>query len=239
MGNNLNPAHNLRLDWVGFSVARFACERWHYSGVIPAGKRVMVGAWEEGKFLGVVIFSTGAAPQIGEPFGLKRTEVCELTRVALRYHRTPVSRIVAIAVRLLRRHAPGIRLVVSYADPLQHHHGGIYQAGNWLYLGRTKCSEHFFDTINLRFIHSKTLKTGKRGYATQLKAEDRIRSVRVWKHKYVLPLDDKLKPKLLLLSQPYPKRAPDQTVLSFPEGKGGVKPTRTLHKTAEVQHGRD
>jgi len=31
----------------------------------------------------------------------------------------------------------GVRLVVSYADPAHGHHGGIYQAGNWVYLGRT------------------------------------------------------------------------------------------------------
>lgn len=29
------------------------------------------------------------------------------------------------------------RLVIAYADPAAGHHGGIYQAGNWLYVGQS------------------------------------------------------------------------------------------------------
>ena len=43
----------------------------------------------------------------------------------------------AIALRLLARHSPGLRLVVSYADPAQGHVGTIYQAAGWTYLGVT------------------------------------------------------------------------------------------------------
>ncbi|HJU36321.1 MAG TPA: hypothetical protein VJ716_02755 [Gaiellaceae bacterium] len=87
--------------------------------------------------MGVVIFSRGASPYLGRKYDLDHTEVCELTRVALREHDAPVSRIVAIALRMLRRKCPGLRLVVSFAGPAQDHHGGIYQAGNWVFTGRS------------------------------------------------------------------------------------------------------
>jgi hypothetical protein len=60
-----------------------------------------------------------------------------LTRIALTNHKAPVSRIMAITLRKLKKHAKGLKLVVSYADFNQGHHGGIYQATNWIYVGGT------------------------------------------------------------------------------------------------------
>lgn len=82
--------------------------------------------WENDVFIGVVLFGQGATPEIGSPYGLKGTEICELTRIALNKHKTPVSRIISIALRFLRSHCPGIKMVVSFADGGQNHHGGIY-----------------------------------------------------------------------------------------------------------------
>ena len=53
-----NP--KLKIDWASFEAAKHACEKWHYSGVIPVGKLVKVGAWENDKFIGVVLFGRGA-----------------------------------------------------------------------------------------------------------------------------------------------------------------------------------
>ncbi len=61
------------------------------------------------------------------------TECAELCRIALAKHETLVSRILSIAVRMLKREMPGIRLLVSYADLNQGHVGKIYQASNWVF----------------------------------------------------------------------------------------------------------
>jgi len=97
---------------------------------------VKVGAWEDGKFIGVVIFSRGATPSLLNPFDLKQNEGCELTRIALTDHTSPVSRVVRLAMQFLKRSSPELRLIVSFADPGEGHHGGIYQAGNWIYTRR-------------------------------------------------------------------------------------------------------
>lgn len=131
---------NLRIDWATHAAAKFACEHFHYSKSLPAGKSVKVGAWEDDQFIGVVIFSRGATQHIGSPYGLTQKECCELTRVALTKHKSFVSEILAKALKFLKEKSPNIQLVVSYADVEQNHHGGIYQATNWVYEGRQTAS---------------------------------------------------------------------------------------------------
>jgi len=130
----------LKLDWCSHEAAKYAVEKWHYSQRMPVGKIVRVGAWEDKQFIGCVLFARGANNAIGIEYGLTQIEVCELVRVALHKHQSPVSRIGAIAMKLLRKASPGLRLVVSYADSEEGHHGGIYQAMNWIC--RTRAGEY-------------------------------------------------------------------------------------------------
>ena len=80
--------HDLRVDWATHDAAKYACLNWHYSKCLPVGKLVKVGAWEYGKFIGVVIFGRGANHNIGKSFGLKQDECVELIRIALTNHAT-------------------------------------------------------------------------------------------------------------------------------------------------------
>lgn len=198
----------LRLDWATFEAANYACLHWHYSGTMPAGRTIKFGVWEDTTFKGVVIFSRGATVSIGKPYGLKQTEICELTRVALRAHDAPVSRVVAIALRLLKKNSPGLRLVISYAAGERNHHGGIYQAGGWIY-------EAANDSYSLR-LHGKAMHarsvSSRYGRAdldwlrknVDPKAE---RITGLVRHKYLMPLDTAMRVQVLQLAKPYPKRA--------------------------------
>ena len=103
----------LRIDWATHEAARYACEKWHYSGCVPAGEIVKIGAWEADAYIGCVLFSRGANNNLGSPYEMPQTAICELTRIALRAHANPVSRIMAVAVRFLLRNSPGLRLIVS------------------------------------------------------------------------------------------------------------------------------
>lgn len=67
----------LRLDWAGYDAATYACRHWHYSRTAPAGRLIVIGVWEAEAFKGVVIFSRGATPRIGSPYGLTQLEVCD------------------------------------------------------------------------------------------------------------------------------------------------------------------
>jgi hypothetical protein len=200
----------LRLDWCSQEAARYACAKWHYSGSLPTPPVVKIGVWEDGRFIGCVLFSRGATQHIGRPFGLPQTEVAELTRVALAAHAAPVSRIISIAVRLLGRTA-ALRLLVSYADPGHHHHGGIYQAAGWFYLGQGEATTEYVDPNGRRWHGRMVSPSGRKRVYGQYRAVVRPDQcapvVCPGKHKYALPLDAALRRRLAPLAAPYPRRA--------------------------------
>jgi hypothetical protein len=193
---------DLRIDWATHEAAKYACENWHYSGCLPVGKLVKVGAWESGKFIGVVLFGRGASPQLGKPYSLGQDECVELVRVALTKHETPVSRIAALAMKFLHRSNSKLRLIVSFADQSQGHHGGIYQAGNWVYTG--------IGTKKPRLVLPDGSTRHNRLYQGANKAQ--IPKGAYWsnatgKHRYLMPLDAEMRERILPLAKPYPKRA--------------------------------
>lgn len=198
---------NLRLDWCGHDAAKYAVEKWHYSGTVPPVKPLRVGVWEDGQFTGVVIYSRGAAPNIASPYGLEQTEVCELTRVALDEHDTPVTRILSISRKLLTQKCPGVRLIVSYADPEQDHVGTIYQADNWIFERQLDGRDYI--QIDGETHHPRSLNASHgTSSITKLKTiydPDRVRRVPVdGKYKYLYPVDDSIRPEIEALAKPYP-----------------------------------
>lgn len=198
---------SLRLDFCSREAATFAVKCWHYSRSMPAGRLVCVGACEAGAFAGAIVFGRGASSEIHSPFRLQQSEVCELCRVALGPHQAPTSRIVSIAVRLLRRQSPGLRLIVSYADPEHGHHGGIYAAMNWLYLGTTN-SESLI-RLKGRLLHPRTVasryRTRSIDWLRDHVAADAAHVRTLPKFRYALPLDSSMRQQLAPRVQPYPK----------------------------------
>jgi hypothetical protein len=217
---------DLRVDWATHEAAKYACETWHYSGCAPVGKLVKVGAWESGKFIGVVLFGRGATPNLCKPYGLAQDECVELVRIALTAHATPVSRISALALKFLKRANPKLRLVVSFADSTQGHHGGIYQAGNWVYNGQGDAAKFYL--IRGKLTHPRSL--GAKGLVQNIQGarmfDPNAQVVVVdGKHRYLMPLDAEMRERILPLSKPYPKRAKqaisgDQS----PERQGSTDP---------------
>lgn len=217
---------DLRLDWCSHAAAKYAVEKWHYSGRLSKGRNVYIGVWEAAHFIGAVIFGIGSGNVTnGERYGLRRTcEMAELTRVALRRHLISVSRIVAIALRMLKKQSPGVRLVISMADPEQGHVGAIYQAGNWIYTGETKPDVMYFSRGE--WVHHRTATS--RGSAAGLPTS-RLPA----KHRYLMPLDDEMRARIAPLARPYPKRAQHPSdAPAVQAGEGGAAPTRTLPEVA-------
>jgi len=196
---NLKP--ELKLDWATHKAAKYAVEHWHYSRSMPAGKMAKVGVWECGTFVGVVLFSRGANKSLGDPYGLKQTEICELSRIALTAHKTSVSRIIKIAIIMLKKITPGVHLIISFADTEQGHHGGIYQATNWLYTGKTNSADEYL--VFGKRMHGRSMRAK---YGSHI-GKDFIKKIKgSEKHRYLLPLDDEMRVKIEHLKQPYPKR---------------------------------
>ena len=221
---------DLKLDWCSHEAAKYAVEKWHYSGTMPVGKAVKIGVWEDGQFIGVVLFARGANNNLLKPYGLDQVHGAELVRVALSFHKSPVSRIVKVALSMLREKSPGTRLVVSFADTKQGHHGGIYQAGNWVFSGSIDPPTEYL--WNGRWVHSMQIQTMIRsGHISSRKGlKNRLGSV---KHRYLMPLDAEMRARIEPLRKPYPKRerSAENGTPGDQSGGGGVNPTRSLQTT--------
>ena len=223
----------LKIDWCSYDAAKYAVQHWHYSRSLPCSKTARLGVWEDDKFIGTVVFAWGANRHLAGEYRLKMTECAELCRVALAKHSTPISRILSIAVKMLKREMPGIRLIVSYADLNRGHIGKIYQASNWLFVGETGHEAGIM--LNGKLTHRRTINS-KYGTSDidwlrkQVDAYARRHEGKP-KSKYLLPLDNEIIERLNQLSKPYPKCATSKENVApgFHPGEGGGNPTVALH----------
>jgi len=185
--------------------------------------------WENSVYVGAIIFGLGATPNLSKSYNLKMTECCELTRVALREHATPVSRLVSIAIKLLKKICPGLRLIVSFADAEQGHHGGIYQAGGWVFSG-SPVLDVWIIKGNKMHPRSVVAKYGSQAIAVIKKIDPHSKKIWGYKHRYLMPLDEDMRKKVETLRKPYPKRAGSKANVasSFQEEEGGATPTPAL-----------
>lgn len=207
---------SLRLDWATHEATVAALKRWYYRDVVPVGKLVRVGVWEDGEFIGVVTFGCGSSDALGKRFGLTPLEVCELNRIALRpNHKCAVSRVINLAVaKFLRVQCPGIRLVITFSDPEAGHHGGVYQGAGWLYIGLSASDTRYF--IRGEWMHSRGVRAC--GFTTRPgdarvpcpKPSDATKIERIpGKHRYALPLDDEMRALVMREAKTPPR--PDQS----------------------------
>ena len=213
------PKADLKIDWATHEAAKYACINWHYSKCLPVGKLVKVGAWESGKFIGVVLFGRGATPNLGSPYNLGQDECVELVRIALTKHENAVSRIAALAIKFLQKANPKLRLIVSFADQSQGHHGGIYQAGNWIYNGQGSSSR--FWIVHGKITHPRTVieRGGSNSLSGARNMDPSASAIIVpGKHRYLMPLDSETRERIMPLAKPYPKRA-KQAMDSSPESQ--------------------
>jgi hypothetical protein len=236
----------LRIDWSTNDAAKFACLNWHYAKAVPVGKLVKVGVWENKKFIGCVLFGCGANKNMPKPYGLGQDECVELVRVALTKHDTPVSKIMMWAIKFLNKSNPGIRLIVSYADLDSNHHGGIYQATNWIYEGLFGKDSVSAFIINGKKTHRKSIDSlGVKQSISEVRRclDPNAKEFRTkGKHKYLMPLDKDMSAKIQPLAKPYPKRVKQAMTGDQPEQRRrDTDPPAPLHAEnqpfAEVTNG--
>jgi len=137
-----------------------------------------------------------------------------------------------MALGMLKNKSPQLRLVVSYADPNEEHHGGIYQASNWVYTGQTGADYQAIDPSG-RVWHSRQVsRTGVSRQYGELRRVPKLEDCEIvpleGKHRYLYPLDRAMRRQILPLAQPYPKRTSGPSVQgdtpSGQEGEPGSSP---------------
>jgi hypothetical protein len=196
----------MRLEKASYKAIKYACMTFHYAKAVPnvgLAYNVFNGLNE---WCGVVCFGIGATNNIGSPYGLNQGQVIELVRMALNGKQESTTKAIAIALRLVKRDAPNVSLIVSYADSEQGHYGTIYQATNWTYTGYSTDTNLIVNgkrehrrTLGSRFGTCSSEALKKMGYKVEI-----LKTQPKWK--YIYPLDKALIPMCKALAKPYPKK---------------------------------
>jgi len=126
--------------------------------------------------------------------------------MALNGKQESTTKAMSIALKLIKKDAPNVKLVVSYADSEQGHIGTIYQATNWFYTGYSTDTNLIVNgkrehrrTLGSRFGTCSSEKLKQKGYDVKI-----LKTKPKWK--YIYPIDKSLIPLCKSLSKPYPKK---------------------------------
>lgn len=188
----------------------YACKYFHYAERSPTAGCFGYSVFnDKNEWCGVILFGAGANNNVGKPFGLRIGQIMELTRMALNGKQESTSQAMAIAIRLLKKDRPLVKMLVSYADTGQNHKGIIYQATNWTYTGLSSDSGLSYVDKNGKKRHARVVDLTKKTY--NITREEAIKklgftAVKITrKHRYIYFLDKSMLHLKQEMGKPYPK----------------------------------
>ena len=120
-------------------IAKEFVKRHHYSGKVVNNSQLHFGAFLDGVLHGVLQYGPSMDKSKIQPLveGTGWNEFLELNRMAFDDYlpRNSVSYCIGKTLRLIKKHAPQIKWVVSFADGAQCGDGTIYRASNFILTG--------------------------------------------------------------------------------------------------------
>ena len=181
----------------------------HYLHSLPAATQLAFGVFIGHRLLGAMTLGVGSFNSHSLVERANPGDCLTLTRLWLsdELPGNGASRILGIVLRSLRRHTT-LKFVLSYADPSQGHHGGIYMASGWVYTGFSQPTPGY-DLGDGKIHHSRSLGQtyGSRSVRHFRKHGVPIALVpQLPKHRYIYFLDSGWRPRLKGSELPYPKR---------------------------------
>lgn len=116
-------------------------KQWHYSNKVVANSQLHFGCFSEKRLKGVLSFGPSINKK-GTINLVKNTgfnEFIELNRMAFSddLPKNSESRCIAICLKLIKKNAPHIKWVISFADATQCGDGTIYRASGFKLVGIT------------------------------------------------------------------------------------------------------
>lgn len=123
-------------------IANDFIKKHHYSGKVVPNSNLHFGAFLDGKLHGVLSYgpSMDKSKIIGLVEGTKWNEFIELNRMAFDevLPRNAESYCIAQTIRMIKRKAPQIKWIISFADACSCGDGTIYRASNFILTGITE-----------------------------------------------------------------------------------------------------
>ena len=141
----MGKAKDIILRPISAQRANELVRRVHYSGKVVNNSQVHVGVFWNGKLEGAFQFGPSLDKRkiAGLVSGTKWHEFIELNRLAFtdELPRNSESRAISICMKILRKHSPQLKWVVSFADATQCGDGTIYRASGFVLTGIKKNSD--------------------------------------------------------------------------------------------------
>lgn len=138
----MTSAKELVLKPISSKHASALVKRVHYSGKVVQNSQLNIGVFLNGLLEGAMQFgpSLDKRKLIGLVEGTGWNEFLELNRMAFseKLPRNSESRAIAIAMKMIKKHKPSIKWIVSYADATQCGDGTIYRASGFALTGIKK-----------------------------------------------------------------------------------------------------
>jgi hypothetical protein len=131
----MGRAKDIRLKVIPSKIANEFVKKHHYSGRVVNTSKLHFGAFLDGVLHGVMSLGSSMVQSKMIPLvdGTKWTEAIELNRMAFDdvLPKYSESRCISVALKLLKKQAPHIKWVVSFADGTQCGDGTIYRASGF------------------------------------------------------------------------------------------------------------
>lgn len=158
-------AKNLIVKPISSQQGNALIQRVHYSGKIVQNSQIHMGVFYNGKLEGAMQFGPSLDKRKIQNL-VSDTDwngFIELNRMAFSEALPPnsESRAISVAMRLLRKHAPQLEWVISFADGTQCGDGTIYRASGFVLTAINK-SSNLVKLPNGETIHKMTLESGPR-----------------------------------------------------------------------------
>jgi hypothetical protein len=158
-------------------IANEFVKKHHYSGKVVPNSTLHFGCFLDGKLHGVM--SYGCSMQKSSIIGLVKpclwNEMLELNRMAFDEYlpKYSESRCIAISIKLLKKNAPHIKWIISYADGCQCGDGTIYRASGFVLTG-IKVNTTMLLMPNGKVMADKTLNNSNYNQAIAYSVDDLI-----------------------------------------------------------------
>ena len=135
----MGDAKNIMLRPIDRKDADALVKRVHYSGKVVQNSQLHIGVFYQGRLEGAMQFGPSLDKRKiqGLVDGTPWNGFIELNRMAFSdaLPRNSESRALGIAMRMLRKHAPQVQWVISFADGAQCGDGTIYRASGFVLTG--------------------------------------------------------------------------------------------------------
>jgi|ETNvirnome_2_300_1030623.scaffolds.fasta_scaffold29606_2 hypothetical protein len=235
----MSRVKDIRLKVIPSKIANNFIRKHHYSRKVVPNSKLHFGAFLDGVLHGVMSFgsSLDKRKMIGLVKGTKWNEFIELNRMAFDevLPKYSESRCISIALKLLKKQAPHIKWVLSFADGTQCGDGTIYRASGFV-LTNVKKNTTIGFSENLNMIVAK--------HGKEAKKQGKVKPLRGYQLRYIyfqrpeeqknltVPIIPFSKIKEMGASMYLGKNCDAGVIRSIPsvqDGGGGAEPTASLN----------